>query len=145
MVQQLSEYKQMNSRRIDLLAYKSIDLKARQGHNNFLFWVLPEVRIEDCLTVISEFLGDKLGLEADAITIQRALGIGKLQHRQNVIGRAVRIRHCPLIVAFRDYQDVELVLSHENRLQGTPFGVNRDYPKEIIAARKPLFRERISH
>ena len=143
-VKQLSESTQVNSRRIDLLAYKSIDIEARQRRNNLLFLGIPEVRNEDCLIVISEFLGDKLGLDADAITIQRAHRIGKPQHRQNVIGRAVRIRHRPLIVAFRDYQDVEPVLSHANRLQGTPFGVNRDYPQEIIAARKPLFKEKKS-
>ena len=143
-VKQLSESTQVNSRRIDLLAYKSIDIEARQRRNNLLFWGIPEVRNEDCLIVISEFLGDKLGLDADAITIQRAHRIGKPQHRQNVIGRAVRIRHRPLIVAFRDCQDVELVLSHANRQQGTPFGVNRDYPQEIIAARKPLFKEKKS-
>ena len=39
---------------------------------------------------------------------------------------------------------MELVLSHANRLQGTPFGVNRDSPQEIIAARKPLFKEKKS-
>ena len=144
-VKQLNKSTQKNSRRIDLLAYKSIDIEARQRRNNLLFWGIPEVRNEDCIyTVISEFLGDKLGLDVDAITIQRAHRIGKLQHRQNVIGRAVRIRHRPLIVAFMDYQDVELVLSHANRLQGTPFGVNRDYPQEIIAARKPLFKEKKS-
>lgn len=143
-VKQLSESTQVNSRRIDLLAYKSIDIEARQRRNNLLFWGIPEVLNEDCLIVISEFLGDKLGLDADAISIQRAHRVGKPQHRQNVIGRAVRIRHRPLIVAFRDYQDVELVLSHANRLQGTPFGVNRDYPQEIISARKPLFKEKKS-
>ena len=143
-VKQLSESTQVNSQRIDLLAYKSIDIEARQRRNDLLFWGIPEVRNEDCLTVISEFLGDKLGLDADAITIQRAHRIGKPQHRQSVIGRAVRIRHRPLIVALRDYQDVELVLVHANRLQGTPFGVNRDYPQEIIAARKPLFKEKKS-
>ena len=78
-VKQLSESTQVNSRRIDLLAYKSIDIEARQRRNNLLFWGIPEVRNEDCLTVISEFLGDKLGLDADAITIQRARRIGKPQ------------------------------------------------------------------
>ena len=78
-VKQLSESPQVNSRRIDLLAYKSIDIEARQRRNNLLFWGIPEVRNEDCLTVISEFLGDKVGLDADAITIQRARRIGKPQ------------------------------------------------------------------
>ena len=94
------------------------------------------------MTVISEFMGDKLGLDAEVICIQRAHRVGRPQYRQNVIGRSVRARHRPLIVAFRDYQDVELILSNAYNLHGTPFGINRDYPQEIIAARKPLLQEK---
>ena len=48
----------------------------------------------------------------------------------------------PLIVAFRDFQDVELILSNASKLQGTSFGINRDYPQEIVEARKALMKER---
>ncbi|MEW8548703.1 MAG: hypothetical protein AB2693_34815 [Candidatus Thiodiazotropha sp.] len=92
--------------------------------------------------VISEFLCDKLGLDSEAICIQRAHRIGKPQRRQTFIGRSVRPRHRPLIVAFRDFQDVELILSNASKLQGTSFGINRDYPQEIVAARKSLMKEK---
>lgn len=133
---------QSNTRRIDILAYKSIDIESRQRRNNLIFWGLPEMFHEDCTSVISEFLGDKLGLDADTICIQRSHRIGKPQYRQNVIGRSARIKHRPLIVAFRDYQDVELVLSNANKLKNSPYGINRDYPQEIIEARKPLLQEK---
>ena len=99
------------------------------------------MRNEVCIAEVSNFLEDKLGLDGDAICIQRAHRIGRVQ-RQNVISRSVRIRHRPLIALFRDYQDVELILSNANKLQGKPFGINRDYPQEIINARKPLLKEK---
>ena len=34
------------------------------------------------------------------------------------------------------------MLSNANKLQGTPFGINRDYPREIINARKTLLKEK---
>ena len=140
-VKQIRETTQVNSHRIDLLAYMSKDTESRQRRNNLLFWGIPEVRNEDCIAEVSNFLEDKLGLDGDAICIPRAHRIGKVQ-RQNVIGRSVRIRHRPLIALFSDYQDVELILSNANKLQGKPFGINRDYPQGIINARKPLLKEK---
>ena len=52
------------------------------------------------------------------------------------------MKHRPLIACFRDYPDVELILSNANKLQGTRYGINRDYPREIIDAKKPLFEEK---
>ena len=52
--------------------------------------------------------------------------------------QATQNKHRPLIALFRDYQDVELILSNAGKLRGTRFGINRDYPQEIINARKPL-------
>ena len=141
-VNEMRESTQVNKRRINVLAYKSIDIESRQRRNNLIFWGLPEVLNEDCNVVISEFLCDKLGLDSEAICIQRAHRIGKPQRRQTVIGRSVRLRHRPLIVAFRDFQDVELILSNASKLQGTLFGINRDYPQEIVVARKALMKER---
>lgn len=141
-VNEMRETTQVNKRRINVLAYKSIDIESRQRRNNLIFWGLPEVLNKDCNVVISEFLCDKLGLDSEAICIQRAHRIGKPQRRQTVIGRSVRLRHRPLIVAFRDFQDVELILSNASKLQGTSFGINRDYPQEIVEARKALMKER---
>ena len=99
------------------------------------------MRGDDCIAEVSCFLEDKLGLDGDEISIQRAHRIGRVQ-RQTLIGRSANARPRPLIALFRDYQDVELVLSNANKLQGTPFGINRDYPREIINARKTLLKEK---
>ena len=51
------------------------------------------------------------------------------------------MRHRSFIVAFRDYQDCELILSNASNLKETAFGVSRDYSQELINARKPLHAE----
>ena len=45
----------------------------------------------------------------------------------------------PLIACFRDYKDVEL--TNGRMLRGKAFGINRDYPKEIIAAMVRLWSD----
>lgn len=44
-----------------------------------------------------------------------------------------------MIASFRDYQDTELILSNAYKLKSSGFGINRDLPKEILDARKPLW------
>lgn len=142
-VHELRQTTYVNRQRIDILAYKSIDSEARQRRNNLLFWGIPEVVNEDCMVVLREFLADRLELDPQTIAIQRAHRIGKrTAPRRNTIGQSAHIKHRPLIAAFRDYQDVELVLSNAGKLRNTRFGINRDFPQEIIDARKPLFAEK---
>lgn len=45
----------------------------------------------------------------------------------------------PIIVRFRDYQVVELILQNAYKLTDTQYGINRDYPKEIIEALSELW------
>lgn len=141
-VHELRNIAQTNKTRIDLLAYKSIDNEARQRRNNLIFWGIPETLNEDCMTVISEFLSDKLAIDPDAIYIQRAHRIGRINTRRHGSSQSAPTKHRPLIAAFRDYPDVELIISNAGKLKGTTFGINRDYPQEIVDARKPLFREK---
>ena len=97
---------------------------------------------EDCMAVIKEFLCERFSLDPDAICIQRAHRIGRLQkERRNVGNQQAAVRHRPLIVAFRDYQDYELILSNASNFKDTAFGVSRDYPQELINDRKPLHPE----
>ena len=88
-----------------------------------------------CIAEVSCFLEDKLAQNGNEISIQRAYIIGRVQ-RQTLIGRSANAQPRPLIALFRDYLDVELVLSNANKLQDTPFGINCHYPREIINARK---------
>lgn len=121
--------------RVDVLAYKSIDSEARQRRNNLIFYGIDERVDENCSDVLSTFLGDKLSLDREAMCIQRVHRLGRRKRR----GQA--FKHRPIIAAFRDTQDVELILSNAKRLKGTPYGINRDYPKEIADARRDLYKE----
>ena len=116
--------------RLLLLEYKSIDIEARSRRKNLLFNGFAEERDESCATKICAFLRESLDIN-DAISVDRA-------HR---LGRFRRGTDRPIIVAFRDYQDTQLILSSANKLKGTHYSVNRDYPQEIVDARKSLWSE----
>ena len=123
---------------LKLLQYKSIDIEARSRRNNLLFRGIPEVNGEDTMQVIQAFLADNLELDPDEICIQRAHRIGRIQTRKpHYHGQTTK--HRPLIIALRDSQDVELIIGNASKLRGTGFGINRDLPKEILDARKPLW------
>ena len=54
------DHTRVNSRCIDILTYKSIDGEARLRQNNLIFWGIPEIVNEECMTTLCEFLADKL-------------------------------------------------------------------------------------
>ena len=136
------------NRRMKYLEYKSIDLESRSRRNNLVFRGLLEVlNYENCEEIVTNFICDHLDLNGDSMCIQRAHRIGSVKTgriRQRGARNALqgeRERHRPIIACFRDYKDVEAILSNGRLLQGKPFGISRDYPKEIIAARSRLWPE----
>ena len=54
----------VNTQRLNLHAYKSIDSDSRQRRNNLIFWGIPKSSNEDSSVVLAEFLGDHLGLDS---------------------------------------------------------------------------------
>ena len=125
--------------RLKLIEYKSIDLEARSRRNNLIFRGHKEnVESDNCMEIIRQHLVQQLGLSPD-ICIQRAHRLGNINRRPRRRGVKPNIQPRPIIVQFRDYQDVELILENAKKLRDTPFGINRDYPKEIVAARSKLW------
>ena len=126
-------------RRIKLLEYKSIDQETRSQRNNLIFRGFSEVvGNDDCVSIIQNFLSNQLDMQ-DA-TIQRAHRLGTLRGtgmRPGYVGQ--RRKNRPIIVCFRDYKDVQDILAKAHTLQGTEFGINRDYPDEIVKARSRLW------
>jgi hypothetical protein len=65
-------------------------------------------------------------------------------HRLGARKQGTNFHKRPIIANFRDYGDVELILSKAKRLKSFPgFSIDCDYPKEIQAARArlwPLFK-----
>ena len=97
----------------------------------------------DCVSIIRNFLSDKLKLDPTPIHIQRAHRLGKPvpQNRRWAKVTAGQRGPRPIIVCFRDYNDVELIMSNANKLRGTSYGINRDYPRKIINARSKLWAD----
>lgn len=116
--------------RLKLLEYKSIDNEARNRRNNLLFKGLSEERNEDCFRRIEIFVRDNLGIN-ERLHIDRA-------HR---LGRFSLNKVRPIIVAFRDYGDTDSIMSRAKQLRGSPYGISRDYPPEIVKARQKIWPE----
>ena len=116
--------------RLKLLEYKSIDNEARNRRNNLLFKGIPEERNEDCFHRVEIFLRENFHI-SDKLYMHRAHRLGRFSLN--------KIR--PIIVAFRDYGDTELIMSRAKQLRGTPYGVTRDYPPEIVKARQKNWPE----
>ena len=141
-VQYLFAQKAESDTRIKYLEYKSIDLQARSRRNNLIFRGHPELVGEedsDCEPIIRKHLADDLLLDPEHICIQRAHRLGNLTqlNRRWAKRRGPR----PIIVCFRDYKDVELIMRNAKMLQSKKFGINRDYPSEIISARSKLWAD----
>ena len=71
-------------------------------------------------------------LHSNPIVIDRAHRLGKSQRLPGAGARR------PIIVAFRDYVDTERIIGRAYLLKNSRFGIDRNYPKEIAAARQVL-------
>ena len=119
-----------HSERLKLLEYRSLDIEVRSRRRNLLFKGVPENKFENCFTEARIFIRDKLRIDQD-MYLERA-------HR---LGRFDPSKTRPIIVAFRDYCDTELILQEASNLRGTELGVSRDYPNEISKARQSLWAQ----
>ena len=116
--------------RLKLLEYKSIDSEARNRRNNLLFKGVSEQANEDCFRQIQTFLLEQLNIDTSMYI-----------HRAHRLGRFTLNKTRPIIVAFRDFGDTELIMSKANKLRGSQYGISRDYPMEIVKARQKLWPE----
>ena len=117
-----------NTDRIKLLEYRSIDIEARSRRRNILFKGIAENRRENCFEVVRDFIHGRLNIDRD-MYLERAHRLGRYDNS--------KIR--PIIVAFRDYCDVDEIMESASNLKGSSYGVSRDYPKEISQARQSLW------
>ncbi|MEW8547345.1 MAG: hypothetical protein AB2693_27875, partial [Candidatus Thiodiazotropha sp.] len=116
--------------RLTLLEYRSLDIEARSRRKNILFKGLPEDRRENCFEIVRDFIRHKLDIDRD-MYLERA-------HR---LGRYDQGKIRPIIVAFRDFCDVEDIIGNAKKLKDSNFGVSRDYPLEIAKARQSLWKQ----
>lgn len=123
----------IHTKMLKVLNYKSLDLESRNRRKNLIFRGLFENINENCRELIYEFLEDQLQLSdaKDSIVIDRAHRVGKRKTRA--------FARRPIIVALRDFEDTEQILSRGYLLKGSRFGIDRDYPMEINRARGLLW------
>jgi hypothetical protein len=116
-----------------------IDLQARSMRDNLLFFNFPEKQrsdhnkyeMENCECKILDFCVKELKIEnaKDIIKLDRTHRIGKYN--------SAKTR--PIVVKFNYYKHKELVRTKaREHLQGSPFGVSDQYPREIQERRRAL-------
>ena len=122
------------NRFLKVLAYKSIDIEARSRRKNLLFHGLNEHKSEDCYQVLRDFLWAEMGLDSDDLGIERVHRIGSLHNARVKSDLPKR----PIIASFYEYKHTNVVLETGYMLRNSNFSVSRDYPREIVSARKRL-------
>ena len=106
---------------LKLLAYKSIDSDARSRRRNLVFHGLAEIKNEDCLYKLGEFLWEEMSIDIDDLYIERLHRLGSIQKaRQGVTDPNEPVRR-PIIVAFNDTRSLNRVLYNAHMLRGKNF------------------------
>lgn len=116
---------------LKLLSYKSIDLEARSRRSNLIFRNISYSRGDNCFDLVRDFLCTSLELDGDNTYMERAHLFGSSNRRDS--GRR------DIIVCFRDFHDTTLIMNRVGCLRNTPYFIDRDYPNEIVDARKRLW------
>lgn len=125
-------------RMLKLLAYKSIDLEAREMRNNLIFYGINEHSFpgQSEANIILDILEHELGFDTEDMLIDRAHRLGQVRHAHK--DREEDPRR-PIVVRFHYYSDTEDILRKAYKLRGKGYGVDRQYPQEIKKARRELF------
>ena len=129
-VKEIEQVVKSQSERLKLLKCRSIHSETRSRRRNLLFNGIPENKYENCFHEARRLIGEKLRIETD-MYLERAHRLGKYDPSKTR----------PIIVAFRDFCDTELILNETSCLRGTDLGVSRDYPNEISKARQSIWKQ----
>lgn len=111
-----------------------IDLQARSMRDNLVFAGIPEKADENPEETIKTFIHKELKLPL--VTVN-SIGF----HRVHRIGgkRPDSRRPRPIVAKFVSFKQKEQVKKQGRELKGTNFGVNDQFPKEILDRRRALF------
>ena len=135
-VRRMEELCDMQAWNAKVLSYKSIDAEARSMRNNIIVYGLTERLYGDPKTLVRNFLSNELGVDTEEMEIERAHRLGRVHFQRR--GDGVDQKR-PMVVRFRDYVDTETIMIKAYRLKGSPFAIDRQYPKEISRARSELY------
>ncbi|KAK7882263.1 hypothetical protein WMY93_028437 [Mugilogobius chulae] len=111
-----------------------LDLQSRSMRDNMIFSGIPEPSTDDPEKAVKDFMVNQLKLTpqtVEQITFHRVHRLGQK------LPTATRPR--PIIVKFEHFKQKELIQRQGKQLKGTHFGLNDQFPPEIIRRRKILF------
>ena len=118
----------------DLLKQEVTYLQSQSMRNNLLFSNIPEAEKgvqEDTEKTVKEFLHNKMKVAKDAVdkmVLERVHRVGAKQD-----GRCRKI-----VAKFLEFKDREFVRKQWKSLEGTPFYISEQFPREVIEKRQKL-------
>lgn len=110
-----------------------LDLQSRSMRDNLVFSGIPETPTDEPEKLVKDFMLRKLKLPPDTvnnITFHRVHRMGQKQ--------AHSTRPRPIVAKFEHFKQKELVQRQGRQLKGTDYGLNDQFPPEIIRRRKVL-------
>ena len=110
-----------------------LDLQSRSMRDNLVFSGIPEAQAENPEQVVKDFISTQLKLPKDTvknITFHRVHRIGP-PRKDNKHPR-------PIVAKFEHFKQKVQVQQQGKELKGTNFGINDQYPKEIMQRRHKL-------
>ncbi|XP_040359365.1 uncharacterized protein LOC121047824 [Ixodes scapularis] len=113
------------------LKRRSDDAESRSRRSNLIFFGFKDTTKEtwaESEKLVLDLCSDKLGLQIDPATIDRA-------HR---IGRFNPAKNRPVVVKFSQFKLKDAVLGSAFKLKDTGISVSEDYPQNVQFARKSL-------
>lgn len=127
---------QLSTNSVDLKNVKAtiLDLQTRSMRDNLIFSSILEPIHENPEATIRAFMSEQLKLPAETVQSISFHRVHRIQSRNN---RNDRPR--PIVAKFEHFKQKELVQRQGKHLKGTDFGLNDQYPKEILQRRKQLF------
>lgn len=110
-----------------------LDLQARSMRDNLVFTGIPERIVDNPEEAVKDFMINKLKLPIDTanrITFHHVHRLGQKNNNN---------RPRPIVAKFEHFKQKETVQRQGKQLKGTDFGMNDQFPKEIMERRKKLF------
>ena len=130
-----------NTRRIKMLAYKQMEIETKLKQNNLIFRGICDVRDENVYEFIDDIMRDKLQIDSGVVYIEQAHRLGSYAKAATYARQNNDVPRRPILVKFRHQEDAERVLSRASNLRFTKFSIDRDYPSEIVAARRRIWSD----
>lgn len=132
------------------LKEKMLEMTARSMRDNLIFSGIPEKKNENVEDVLKTFFINELGINKEIvqkISFLRVHRLGPVRLKKSSYSNAVvedQAKPRAIIACFEHYRYREMVFGLGPKLKGKSYGINQQYPVEIVDRRKallPIFKE----